>query len=342
MHSFADRGLIKNLQMQGGPAKDGEPDEAEYAGDENHTDHEFFNRPSLGYTCDKRTDKRSPGNPPGPIKQRPIGNPVSMGEGSKPQAHGDEVVQIAAERAGEGIEQKRSRPENQGQQQKEQRHYEIGIAEKLDSFIQPRGGGEQKDDGDDRDNPNLDGGVGCQTEQVGQAAIDLQCPQTKRGSDTKSCGDHGEDVDRSSDGAVYFLANQWLKRGGNQPLGSLSELKIAKRQGNDRVDPPRMQTPMKKDVPHRNLGCICRLSGHSRRRSKVVGNRLGDTPKHQSNTHSCAEKHAKPSQEGVLRVVIILSQRDLTVFAESEIDAKDQKCEGDDQIEPAKIGSGQA
>ena len=62
--------------------------------------------------------------------------------------------------------------------------------------------------------------------------------------------------------------------------------------------------------------------------SAIVGQRLGDTVKHEANAHAGGEHHGDPGKCGKFRGLIVAAQFDIAEFAQRHNDGERQKYGG--------------
>ena len=89
------------LDVEGGSAEDGEPDDADDAGDQQDAGDELADGAAAADAGDEQADEGRPGDPPGPVEDGPAGHPAPQGliaDRFGPGGHFGEVAGVVADR----------------------------------------------------------------------------------------------------------------------------------------------------------------------------------------------------------------------------------------------------
>src|SRR5690606_35924558 len=92
----------EQLKIERGAAEGGKPQGAQQYGCADHAQHKLANGPATGNPGDKTAHKGCPGQPPGPVKNRPSCHPVLSGIGGHHKAHANHVGEVVSNSVGHG------------------------------------------------------------------------------------------------------------------------------------------------------------------------------------------------------------------------------------------------
>ena len=324
--------------MNGVAAHDGHKNYAQKHGAEQRAQDEFADRAAFGDAGNKAAHKGTPGDPPGPVKDRPAVEPaVAFTEGIRPEAGGDQMGHILTEGVHHKVQDEQHGTAEENKHQKDRHENHIGIAEDLDPSIDAADGRSNKQSRCYGDNPKEKRVIVRNAENIVQTAVDLHGAQPQRSGHTEDRGEYRQHIDDAAEEAVgAFFTDHRRNTAAHQSGFSFAELEIGQRQADNAVARPGMNAPMHERVAHGQ----CRGFGRTPvavRRIQVVAHGFRNGPENKADAHACGKKHEEPAESRMFRPFIVFPQTDLSVFTESDINKKTDKENDRQQIKPAEI-----
>ncbi len=117
----------------------------------------------------------------------------------------------------------------------------------------------------------------------------------------------------------------------------MAKAEVRENHGDDRVDRPGVQTPVKEGQGHRFTRRGDGSSGAVGRAEKVH-DRLGDTEKHQADAHAGGKQHGEPGNQRVFRFGVIGAQLDVAEARQRDRQGGHQNGCNDQHVVPRAIG----
>ena len=331
------------LEPDGAATEDGEPDEGDDRGDEHDPGDELPDGAAARDAGDEHSHEGCPGDPPGPVEDRPGGQPlghVLIAHGRGARGHGGQLVDEVADRRGDDVEDEQggSADEDDDRQQHSQHH--VDVRQPLDALLNAgdRGGHEAgRQDRDDADH-HRGGGLG---DEVGRhhAPADLQGSQPQGAGRPEQGGDDRQDVDDAPADPVDGLAPEQGGEHGREELGASQAVgPVCHPEPHQGVHRPRVDGPVEHGRAQGGTGGLGGLRVDRFRRGRHVEvERLTDPIKNQSDTHSRGEHHGDPGAGGVLGLLSVPTQGDLAEpGGRHEDDEDDEQGRGQDE-QPAEV-----
>src|SRR5699024_3306571 len=207
----------EELLVQPGTTEDGEPDEPDDAGHEQHTGDELADRAASGDAGDEHAHERRPGDPPAPVENGPSGEPAGSAltalVGTDVEGHLHHVTQVDTQGLDQVLEQEDRRAEQQHADQEQAGQGQVDIGQPLDSgaHTTDHGHGGQEGDHHDEDDQECVAGFVHDT-HGGHAGGDLLDAQAQGGSDTEERAEHGQDVDDIAHPALDSFTQEGFQR----------------------------------------------------------------------------------------------------------------------------------
>ena len=175
------------LKPDGAATEDGEPDEGDDRGDEHDPGDELPDGAAARDAGDEHSHEGRPGDPPGPVEDRPGGQPlghVLIAHGRRARGHGGQLVDEVADRRGDDVEDEQGGAADEDDDRQQHSQHHIDVRQPLDALLNAgdRGGHEAgRQDRDDADH-HRGGGLG---DEVGRhhAPADLQGPSPREQAD---------------------------------------------------------------------------------------------------------------------------------------------------------------
>src|ERR671920_773365 len=219
-------------------------------------DDELPDGAAAGDPCYEHAHERRPAYPPRPVEDGPARNEGRVAVGGGPEAHGDDVGQVAADRLGEGVEDEHRRSHHEQEEQQEHGQNHVGVGDPLYAAVYPtdRRQDERQGQDDDHHYGQPDGLTSSDPEHRVEALVDLQGAQPQRGGRAEQGGEYRQDVDGLAYGPVDPVAQQRVERRADQVRHPPAESEVGEGQSHDRVDRPRVESPVEVGVLHRDLG----------------------------------------------------------------------------------------
>src|SRR5215211_2271760 len=337
-HGVCDVPDPVELQVDGRPSEDGEPDEADHARDQEHPDDELPDGAAPGdpgYEC---AHERGPGDPPRPVEDGPAGQPRVAAEGPRPEAHRDEVRQVTAERLDEGVEDKDRRPQDEQKHEQNYGQNHVGVGEPLDPAVHPRDRRDDEQRRHDGDDENRHRDRIRYVPHIIQPAVDLQGTQSQRGGRAEQGGEDRQDVYGLARRAFDPVSQKRTKRRADQVRPALAEGEVGEGETHHGIHRPRVQRPVEVGVLHRHLGGLLRTGlRQTVRGSGEVRDGLRNPVEHQPDPHSRAEHHGYPRRRAELRLIVVFAQLDPAVAGKGQEDHERQKAKRRQYEHPAKV-----
>lgn len=325
------------FKVQGGPSKDGEPEEGERCRNDESDCNEFPDCPPAGDTGDKETDKRGPGDPCGPVEEGPgPGPPVSF-EGIGVQAHGYNVGKVMSRRTAQDVQYVGGWSKNKHEGQEDQGNSDIGLGQHLDSPLKTGEAGEHEQDSHNAYDRQGGDNIIRYPEDHGEAAVNLEGAQSQGCGDSKNRGKDREYVDELSHGSVYSVPYERIKCTGYKEGHVSPETEVGYGETHDYVDCPGMESPVEEAVLHGETGRFPRLPRDILWRVHEVGKGLRHAEEDKTNSHAGREEHAYPAEVAENRFFIVFAQLDVPVGTQGQPKAEKQKPEYGNQVTPTEF-----
>lgn len=121
-------------------AEDGEPEQADTAGDQDDAPDELPDGTAAADARDEHADERRPGDPPRPAEDRPARQPVgdTLAAGRLGAArHLGEVAEEGADGGGQQVEDEDGRADEEHEEREGHRQHHVGVGEPLDALLDP-------------------------------------------------------------------------------------------------------------------------------------------------------------------------------------------------------------
>ena len=335
LHSLGDAAGTEELDVQGGIAEHGEPDEGGQGRDDQDRTDELAHRAATRHPGDENADERRPGDPPGPVEERPAVLPARLLVGFGPEAQTRQVLQIDPDVLHQGIEEVTCRTGHEDEEQQQADEDDVDLAQPANALVDPEDDGDRGHGRDDGDEDDLHGNALGDAEQVGKASVDLLGTETERGGQPEQRRQRGQHVDGISRPTVYALSQQRVECRTNRERQTAVVGEIGQSQGHQAVEPPGVETPVEEGDAHGQSGSFRRLR-LTPGWAGVVVDGLGDAPEHESDPHAGTEKHRQPSPVAVGGTGVVAAEAQTPVAAEQEkeddgqvdVDAEDEEPSG--------------
>jgi len=211
----ADQGVVTLVhdQVQGGVAKDGEPEESEYCRHQHHPDHKLADGAATADLGDEQAHERGPGDGPAEDEQGPVADPITARVGLQVEGALDDMVEVAAGILQEALEDVDAGPDTEDEQHQGYRQHHVEDRQTLDALVQTRHHGNDGEQGNDHDGDDLHGHIDRYAgPQIIDAGIDLGHRQPQGCGNAEHGAENGKHVDGVADGPVDPVADQRVQR----------------------------------------------------------------------------------------------------------------------------------
>ena len=235
------------------------------------------------------------------------------------------------------IEQKRSGPEHQQRNQQQSRRAHIDFRQTPHAAFHARHGRQAGDHDDADNNQRLYPFTRLDAKHMRQPRVHLQNPDPQTGGNPKQRTNHAERIDAVAEPTLgAFFAKHRQQRAAQRQRQAVAIGEIRQCHADQRVNAPTVQAPMQKCLRNRGARSLGRRPfAHARR--EVMRQRLGHPEKQQVNADTGGEQHRRPCDERKIRLVVILSQFDIAVTRQTDIQRKQTVRRDDQHIVPTKI-----
>ena len=170
-----------------------------------------------------------------------------------------------------------------------------------------------------------------------QPRVHLQNPDPQTGGNPKQRTNHAERIDAVAEPALgALLAKYRQQRAAQRQRQTVAIGEIRQSHADQRVNAPTVQAPMQKCLGNRGTRGLGRGS-FAHARCEVMRQRLGHPEKQQVNADTGGEQHRRPCDERKIRLIVVLSQFDIAVTRQTDIQCKQTVSRDDQHIVPTEI-----
>lgn len=132
---------LVELEVEGGATENCEPDECQKGRDQQRSENKFPNRPAPRNTCHEKSDERSPGDPGGTEKERPVPGPPIPFVRIGVETHGQKGREIVAQGCYQYVENEGGRSDEKHRKKQGRRDPDVRSAEDLNAAVKASHGG---------------------------------------------------------------------------------------------------------------------------------------------------------------------------------------------------------